>query len=166
MLVAFYSGRRTPIDERRLFNRVVSWWDNGKFSHTEAVLGVEPDGKAYCGSSSFMDGGVRNKIISLDSEKWTLVDMPQWAVERSKHWFALYAGSEYDVLGILGFVWRPLPEVKTKFYCNEAVGLSQGVVQPWRFTPNSFFALCLSMGGTVVPASEWARYQIVDFNVK
>ena len=54
--IAMYKGRK------RVFNRLVSWWTRGPYSHTELVI----DGVCY--SSSFLDKGVRKKAIELDPE--------------------------------------------------------------------------------------------------
>lgn len=110
--VAFYKGTS------RLFNRAVSWWQRGPYSHCELVTGYE-GGDAICYSSSFMDGGVRRKLIALDPSHWDLVSIdvtPEqaWAAER---WFFEHLGEKYDVAGLVGFVWGP-----------------------WRFGPNAFHA--------------------------
>lgn len=65
--VAFYKGRT------RFFNRLVSWWLNGPYSHAELILDTDAGGYAACASSSFLDGGVRLKYMRLDPEHWDIV---------------------------------------------------------------------------------------------
>ena len=57
MIIAFYRGRA------RLFNRLVCWWLRGPYSHCEALIDPLPDGRWLCASSSYMDGGVRLKVL-------------------------------------------------------------------------------------------------------
>lgn len=136
--VAFYKGRR------RLFSRVVSWWERGLYSHCELITGYE-GGQAVCYSSSFVDGGVRRKLIVLDPAHWDLLTIevtPQQALA-AEVWFFEHLGEKYDVAGLVGFVWGPWAERPDHWFCNESVGASLGFPEPWRVGPNAFHAaLC------------------------
>lgn len=134
--IAFYKGRA------RLFNRVVSWWERGPYSHCELVVGASEDG-ALCWSSSFLDGGVRLKTIKLDPDHWDLVSFPVSAEREAfaLEWFRAHEGQPYDVRGLLGFVWRPCGDDKDRWYCNEAIGASLQLDAPWRFAPNGFASI-------------------------
>lgn len=59
-------------NDPRIISRAIQWWTNSIYSHCELVV----DGVSY--SSSAMDGGVRRKIIDMDSDKWDFLDLP-WA---------------------------------------------------------------------------------------
>lgn len=132
MQVAYYKGRT------RIFNRVVSWWLSGPYSHTELVLD-EVDGLSECGSSSFMDGGVRVKFMKLDPEHWDLVDV-DGDVCKARQWFRDHRGDQYGLLGLLGFVWRRGTRDNNKRICSEAIAAALGYVEPWRFDPMGFWA--------------------------
>ena len=153
MLVAHYIGKK------RLFNKLVQWWDLGPISHTEAILAVNADGSCLCASSSFLDGGVRQKMIRLDPAHWILTDTPIWNANRAAHWFAPRYGCRYDVRGIIGHV-LPVGQSKTKWYCNEAIGAAVGVLEPWRYRPNGFLGVALAAGGKIVPIDKWIDYGI------
>jgi hypothetical protein len=130
--IAFYKGRT------RLFNRLVSWWTRGPYSHCELVVSQLNTG-ALCWSSSFLDGGVRLKVIALDPAHWDLVDLhltPGQAAA-AEQWFEAHEGQPYDVLGLFGFLWRPFSQEKNKWYCSDAVAAALGMRDPWRFDPNS-----------------------------
>lgn len=134
--VAFYKGTD------RLFNRAVSWWERGPYSHCELVMGYE-EGKAICYSSSFSDGGVRRKVMDLVPDHWDLINIEvsvdqAWRAER---WFFEHMGDGYDVAGLVGFVWGPWAHRTDKWFCNEAVGAALGLQDAWRFAPNALAAL-------------------------
>lgn len=136
--LAFYKGRT------RLFNRAVSWWTRGPYSHCELVTAQLQSG-ALCWSASLSDGGVRLKVIPLDPDRWDLVDLSCTPEEeaRAVAWFKAHEGQGYDLVGLLGQVWRAVSDDGDKWFCNEAVGAALGVHEPWRFDPNSFYSLFL-----------------------
>jgi len=133
MKVAFYKAKD------HLFNRLVSWWDRGPYSHCE-LLSEHVSGNTYvCYSSSFMDGGVRKKVIDLDPKKWDIIEID--ADEAfAKHWFESHLGCKYDVLGLVGFLIRIISGKKNRYFCSEALADSLGMKDGWRFTPNSLFS--------------------------
>ena len=132
--IAFYKGRR------RAFNRLVSWWTRGPYSHTELVI----DGVSY--SSSFTDGGVRAKVIEYDPEHWDVVDAPWVDAEAALAWFRAHEGRGYDLLGLVGFVLGPVEEDKARYFCSEAVATMAGFLETWRFHPNAFAAVVHRFG--------------------
>ena len=135
MKIAFYKGRK------RLFNRLVSWWTRGPYSHTELVCETEPGSGVYhCLSSSFMDGGVRLKRMALDQEHWDLVDVDgDW--DAAVDWFQGHIRCKYDVLGLVGFVFRRVPDARDRYFCSEAVAASLGYPESWRLDPNTLYAV-------------------------
>ena len=136
--VAFYKSTS------RLFNRAVSWWKRGPYSHCELIAGWVGD-RADCYSSSFMDGGVRRKLIELDPTHWDLVtiEVSTDVANAAEEWFVAHLGQKYDVAGLVGFVWGPWAERPDHWFCNEAVGTALGLQEAWRFDPNAFAAALL-----------------------
>jgi hypothetical protein len=132
MQVAFYKGRT------RLFNRLVSWWLSGPYSHCELVIWTNPQGLSLCISSSFMDGGVRSKWMALDPEHWDLVPVTG-STARAMVWLDANKGAGYDVLGLVGFFWRRVTGDRRKFFCSEAVAAMLGFAQAWRMDPMNFW---------------------------
>lgn len=128
MQVAFYKGRT------RLFNRVVSWYLAGPYSHCELILSTDANGYATCASASYMDGGVRVKTMRLDPEHWDIVDVPD-AYLSARMWLTQHEDDRYDILGLLGFVWRRQTGDQDKWFCSEAVAAMLGMSQPWRYDP-------------------------------
>ena len=156
MLVAFYKGRD------RLFNRLVSWKDEGPYSHLEAVFDVtarwldKPYNRYECASSSFMDGGIRFKEIDLTPEHWDICDVPAFDAVRSRQWFVenefitLASGEKkrrpYDTRGLVNFV-IPVGHSKEGYFCDEAFLASIGMNEPFRFSPNGAACICDLAGG-------------------
>ena len=146
MQVAFYKGRS------RLFNRLVSWWTRGPYSHCELIVEYMPNGAAVCWSSSFLDGGVRRKVMKLNPEHWDVVQLEVDAVDliRAQAWFEQRAGAGYDVLGLLGFVWRAAKDHALRWFCSEAVAAALGYAQAWRFSPNDLYPILALKGSNHV----------------
>lgn len=119
-----------------------------RVTHVEAVLAGKGR-NATIASSSLRDGGVRTKVNpDLDPSKWIVFYVPAWDVERAIDWFAEHDGEEYDIAGAVASVAWFLPHVQGRWYCNESIGASQGLVDPHRMTPAAFCALMCALPGT------------------
>ena len=95
-------------------------------------------GISLCASSSFIDGGVRMKWIILDPDHWDIIEIKADEDAVAK-WFKQRLGKKYDLLGLLGFVWRRSDGDKNKYFCSEALAASIGFKQAWRFDPNTLY---------------------------
>ncbi|HSW19000.1 MAG TPA: hypothetical protein VLJ86_17405 [Ramlibacter sp.] len=157
IVVAFYKGRN------RWSSRFLAWWMRSDYSHCEVVL--SRDGDLYeCGSSSFLDGGVRIKRIKLDPAHWTLYEVPidiervraiiqrndltdgQAAAAFARAWFDSHAGEGYDVPGLLGFVFRRIKGWARAWWCSEACTAALAWADPWRFDVGTFLAVARTNG--------------------
>jgi hypothetical protein len=133
MKLAFYKGTKKGIPG--LYNRFVRWWDNGLYSHVELVFG---DGMSA--SSSFIDKGVRIKHIEYNEANWDFLELPSSLDEvAARRWFVENTGKPYDLLGNLGFLWRPLKGLSGAFFCSEADSMSLQFTEAWRFSPNLLY---------------------------
>lgn len=132
MQVAFYKGRT------RFFNRLVCWWLRGPYSHCELVLHTDATGISECASASYMDGGVRTKRMALNPAHWDFIDVLA-SEAQARSWLAYYEEDRYDILGLLGFVWRRQPGEQDKWFCSEAVAAMLGYHDAWRFDPMTLF---------------------------
>lgn len=137
MQIAFYKGRK------RFFNRLVCFWLRGPYSHCELIFDTDADGVSECVSSSFTDGGVRVKMMKLDPAHWDIVTVPHVTPlmrARALDWLDMHEADGYDVLGLLGFVWRREKGWQSKWFCSEAVAAMLGYAEPWRFDPMNLFS--------------------------
>lgn len=129
MKLASYKGTRPGL--AGLFNRAVRWWLGGKYSHTELVFS---DGVSA--SSSWLDGGVRYRLITFDPAKWDLIEI-DGDEQAARQWFKDHGGDSFDIVGLFGFVWRRSTHNRARWFCSESVAASLGFPDPYRFDPCS-----------------------------
>lgn len=84
-----------------------------------------------------MDGGVRVKHIDLHPDRWDLVEVPD--TPAAWDWLRAREEEKYDLLGLLGFVWRRQTGQQNKWFCSEAVAAMLGISEPWRFDPMALY---------------------------
>ena len=136
--IAFYKKTNN------FFNKIISVWDNGPYSHCEILIENVHDDVYKCYSSSAMDGGVREKIMPIRTDSWDIFEYdsdPSIAIQ----WFAHNKGKKYDYLGLLGFLIRPIPGDKSRLFCSAACAAMIGIKDGWRFTPNSLSCICTEL---------------------
>jgi uncharacterized protein YycO len=130
MRVCFYKGKK------RLFDRFVQWWQKGNYSHVEIQI-VEA-GLSF--SSSFRDGGVRAKAINYSPDRWDFVEVA--CDSKAVIDFILsQKGKPYDLLGLFGFILRPVKDKPDKWFCSELIAASLGYSEPWRYCPNTLYSV-------------------------
>lgn len=127
---AFYRGTRPGV--QGIYSRAVRTWTRSRYSHVELIFS---DGIAA--SSSFIDGGVRFKLIDFDLEHWDIVDLPDALEPEARAWFVAHAGDGYDVVGNVHFIIAPVGDAKTLWFCSEAVAAALGLPDPWRYDPGT-----------------------------
>lgn len=127
---AFYKG--THLGLPGVYNRGVRWWTRSAYSHVELVFST-----GHCASASYMDGGVRFKVIEFDADKWDFVDLPAQLEPAAFQWFLDHRGQPYDLLGNLHFVVARVADDKRKWFCSESVAAALGIPDPWRFDPGT-----------------------------
>lgn len=135
MKVAFYRGTRPGL--AGLFNRAVRWWTNGPYSHCEIALHRLNDGRYLCASASNTDHGVRFTTISLDPQRWDVVEINPSVAAMVNAWFEAHEGHGYDICGLFGFVLRRGDGSRDRWFCSEACAAALGFSDPWRFDPNT-----------------------------
>ncbi len=134
MRIAFYKGTRPRL--AGIYNRGVRVVTKGKYSHCEAIFS---DGMSA--SASFADGGVRFKSIQYDPAHWDFIEIPDVFEPRIRKWFEDHKGDSYDVLGNVHFLVPLVGDDKSRWCCSEALAAAIGVVDAWRFHPNSLYAI-------------------------
>ena len=126
-----------------LFNKAVRTLDRTTISHTELGLHHLGGDSWACWSSSYRDGGVRSKEISLTEDKWSLTELP--ITDAEYHFACEFAEinkkSGYDVWGMLGAGFMLPREHPELWFCNEFVGAALQFIDPWRYRPSSFYEM-------------------------
>lgn len=132
MKIAFYLGRKADNPKSKLFDWLVCAWTKSRYSHCELVI----DGVCY--SSSKRDGGVRGKVIDLNSGHWHVFDLNRDS-EKALDWFYAHFGRSYDVAGLLGFVlpWRT--HDPDRWFCSEACAAALKIPKHWTLSPGDLF---------------------------
>jgi len=133
MKVAFYKGTSKGI--KGFYNIAVRVTTKGIYSHCELIFS---DG--ISASASFIDGGVRFKEIEFDPDNWDFIDLPDELESGARAWFRKHKYEGYDILGNVRFIIFAVPEEKQKWFCSEAVAKSLGLLQAWRYDPNTLYS--------------------------
>lgn len=132
--IAFHKGSSGFVNT--LTHVAICWFTKSKYSHCELVV----DGRCY--SSSARDGGVRSKVIDLDSGNWDVFDLNA-DPDDIKNWFASHAGEKYDWAGIFRFILPFLPANPKQWFCSEAVGAAVCMVKPEDYSPGELYELLI-----------------------
>lgn len=124
-----------------MYNVAVRAVTKGIYSHCELVFS---DG--ISASASFIDHGVRFKKIEFDQDHWDFIDLPDELEEAARLWFEKYEGAGYDIFGNVRFVFWPVSEQKKRFFCSEAIAKSLGLIEAWRYDPNTLYSALKLIG--------------------
>lgn len=138
MQLAMYKGPAA-----RRWDRFCHWWirvwTRSPYSHAELVI----DGVCY--SSSPRDGGVRAKVIDLNSGRWDVFWI-EGDRARALGWFEAHKGDRYDWAGIVRFVLPFLPHRSRMWFCFEAVGAMLDLPTPHNLNANKLIMAVVPAG--------------------
>jgi hypothetical protein len=148
MLIAFYKSTR-PMPQG-LFNVVVRGLMDSEYSHCEAIFGTDLSRPLPCGSSSFIDGGVRVKEILLNPYHWDVLDVPCFDAEQSKQWFIAHDGEPYDLRGLASVILPVIGDNQDRRFCSEAILASVAYPNSHKIDPGRMYDLCVYLGGVQV----------------
>ncbi len=107
--------------DTRIFSRIVTGLRGGDSAHVESAIPSLGDRLSLCVSSSFMDGGVRGKVIDLtDPHKWRVY---QWTGEHADimKWLRVHYKAKYDKRGLIGILAPAVGHSRSRRFCSEAV---------------------------------------------
>lgn len=126
--VAFRYG-----DKSRIFSRFVCLVQGGDCAHTEISMRCVAD-VHECVSASWLDGGVRVKTMRLPADKWRIYRI-DGDPDAAMAWAVAHAGEGYDLLGLLGFVFRRIKGWAKLWWCSECNADIIGLQDSWRYDP-------------------------------
>lgn len=106
-------------DDTRWFARVVCALRGGDSAHCETAHRWVGD--VYdCVGSSWLDDGVRGKLITMSHTKWRVYEVPG-NPDDVRQWLKEHQGQGYDWLGLFGFVLPfRIPGFARRWFCAEA----------------------------------------------
>lgn len=139
-----YKGKKQIKDAKSLMLRTVdtviriTTW--GKYSHCE--LGIYlGNGIFDCYSSSYRDGGVRNKQIAIKLKNWDVKESKLTAKDLKER-FKKYLGHDYDLWGAIGVVIRKIKQNSSKEFCSElCFNIEYNSTEGWQYSPTRYAKL-------------------------
>lgn len=103
-------------DDTRWLSRLICWWRGGDSAHCEVAVGELSDAGMHCISASWVDRGVRHKLMPLPPEKWRVyaltAEVDPWT------WLDAHDHHRYGWAGLLGFVFPPLLRKPRGWICT------------------------------------------------
>ncbi len=137
--VAFFKVSSVKSDWK---NKLIGWYTRSKYSHAELIVGD----MMY--SSSPDESCVRGREHIVDNEQWDYIDVYVPNYNSMVNFISLTIGSEYDSMGIFGFV-IPFQDSERRYFCSEWVSkalLIGGVnkffaTSPSRISPGRLYSL-------------------------
>lgn len=104
-----------------------------KYSHAELMIGDV----SY--SSSARDGGVRSKLININSGNWDVhyFEMTEEEVNKALLWFSQNNTKSYDWINAIRYAIPFLRQSKDKFICFEAVAEMLGIPDAYDARPST-----------------------------
>lgn len=142
--LALYKGPPRKDVGHTLSHYAIRAWTWSRWSHAELVI------DDVCWSASARDGGIRDKVIDLNSGRWELVDFPATPAEReaARSFFRANRGRKYDWAGILRFVFPFLPHSKSRRFCFEAIGDALGLAATHKLTAKDLYRWAMNRRAT------------------
>lgn len=127
--------------DKRIASRAIQWWTNSIYSHCELVV----DG--WCYSSSVMDKGVRRKQISLDEDKWDIIDLPWVDAEAVVSYFKATDHHTYGWISlILSQGLNLSKQEKEAQFCSEWCARAMGIPMGSMYSPRALAEISLWIG--------------------
>jgi hypothetical protein len=132
-------------NDERIFARLVTLVRGGDSAHCE-ISHIWRGDFHTCTSASFMDGGVRQKQIPLTADKWRIYEIDFVNAQDVTKWFEANHHMKYDVIGLLGFIWRRVEGSMNRWFCSEAVADIMKLPEPHLFDLRSLESVCARFG--------------------
>lgn len=128
-ILAFYKGRRTFVD------KVICAVTRSPYSHVEMLIS-DPNGSPTLSiSASGRDGGVRERQINFNPNRWDMVDVP-WSPGNALELMRAELNKPYDFLGLLGSqLFNLRRQQSNRWFCSEICAYALGFGTPHRYAP-------------------------------
>jgi hypothetical protein len=115
--IAFYKSKNGNWQDK-----LIAAGSFSEYSHCEIVFE-----NGVCASSSPRDGGVRFKLIDLDSH-WDIFELDSnYSEDAIKYWFRTNIDDEYDWLGAIGSIFHIDLTSEEKKFCSYACAIVLGI---------------------------------------
>jgi hypothetical protein len=135
--LAFYLGRRSENPKATRLDNLICAATRSRYSHVEAVIDYNPQGKSRTIAASPRDGGVRLADIDLQSGRWEVCEV--WADSDFLDLMMLELGKPYHYLGALGSLIHIAPKTDKKRFCSGLVALCLRYSKAHQYTPGELY---------------------------
>jgi hypothetical protein len=81
----------------------------------------------------------------MTDTEWDFIELPAHLEANAREWFESHKGKAYDYLGDISFVLDFIPASRDKWFCSRACAEALGLVEPWRYGPNTLAAAIRSL---------------------
>ena len=120
-------------------------------SHVELLVVPMVKPSNVCISASKRDGKkVRQKAIEWKAGHWEFVEVPTLHGADTHRRAAQHLGARYDTLGAALSITGITAGGKGRWFCSELMAHAIGLERPHTYTPGSFKAALLDMGGKII----------------
>jgi len=129
--LAAYKGKT------RLFDRVIQYWTNSRYSHCELVI------NNICYSSSYKDNGVRCKSINYtDSSKWDLYPVEWVNSDKVLEYYEQTKNYKYSVLDLIFTqLFKSTLDEEGAIYCSAWCAAALGISKPNLYNVDDLISL-------------------------
>lgn len=126
------------------FNALTRFWTGSEYSHCELAI------RGVCYSSSLMDGGVRGKVINLESGHWDLIALP-WVDAGAV--LDHFKRTDHVRYGLMSLAFNQLLNrnraSESAQFCSEWCADALGLPNPATYSPATLMDLCGYISGRV-----------------
>jgi len=142
---------KTSYEGAGIDNKLVAWWTNGVYYHTEILI---PNTDSKTGYDMWSTGGTANEIRGKEHKfnnsryDYKEIEVTDKQLETIKQFLLSIQGNRYDALGILGFI-IPVQDRSDRWFCSEVCSNSLKIIgyrslwsiEPSSISPNRLFNL-------------------------
>ena len=153
LMIAFHKVKK----DSALDSKLIAWWTNGKYDHTELII-VE-NNVAMMYSAISYENIVRSKKHYINKDIYDYVNIKCSSNDLTiiKQFLNGIIGKKYDWLGILGFI-IPFKDRENKWFCSEVVSNALKIIgkpymfnrEPSTISPNKL-AIILGLDNPKIP---------------
>ena len=120
------------------------------FSALDLGLVVAAHGNSIRALVKYLDGISDADIVGLNIPNGIpLVYELDADAAKALEWLDAHRGEGYDLLGLLGFAFRPFKGFFRLWWCSEAVAAMCGFAEPWRYDVATLESVCARIGRRV-----------------
>jgi len=133
VVLAFYKAKKTKLD------KAICFFTRSKYSHVEMIVGPLNGTSGMSISSSGRNGGVKERKINFNPERWDIVEVP-WGPDDAVNVLRGELDKPYDFFGILfSQFFNARLHSKSRWFCSEICAYGLNMSEPHRYSPGDLY---------------------------